>query len=409
MLKTNKIVSLILVVVMALSMFVIPASALDGEKNEIIVDGISYPVIVGETYTYTFVLNVSDITASTTKPGYLMNMEASTYYDDSKLEIQNYDDAYVDGDIDDEGEDMFPILWTKGLIANKLDDEITYNASAVPKGIKFNSDDSVLFKGVFKVIAEGSSEITTFIKNSQNYDLEIVIERGEFKGDAWKTIETTTGNFAPDEPTEPTDAPATEAPTETEPATEPFNPADHTWTAVGAIAPGHVDGGMLGAAWNVTNADNDLVFDEATGLWSKTYTDVAATGETEDFDDTWYEYKVAADHAWDLSFNEGGDALGDGTNAKFDVEVDGSTVTIFFDGTKCWAEVKAPEVPERQMGDVDGDGEVSIMDVTAIQMHLAKLSTLDEEALSYADVNGDGYVTILDGTEIQLILAGLAE
>ncbi len=210
------------------------------------------------------------------------------------------------------------------------------------------------------------------------------------------------------EPTTDDDDPTEPEPTEPEP-TEPFNPADHTWTAVGAIAPGHTDGGCLGAAWNVTNADNDLTYDEATGLWSITYTDVAATGETDDYDDTWYEYKVAADHDWALSFNDTGDALGDGTNAKFDVEEDGSTVTIYFDGTKCWAVVEAPEVPVRQLGDVDNDGEVSIMDVTAIQMHLAKLETLDEEALSYADVNGDGYVTILDGTEIQLLLAGITE
>ncbi len=146
----------------------------------------------------------------------------------------------------------------------------------------------------------------------------------------------------------PTEAPATEAPTEapaTEAPTEAFDPADHTWTAVGAIAPGHVDGGIFGDAWNPANTANDLTLDETTGIWSVTYTDVAATLETEDYDDTSYQYKVAADHAWDISFNDKGNALGDGTNAEFDVAVDGSTVTIFFDGTKCWAEVEAPEVP----------------------------------------------------------------
>ena len=61
--------------------------------------------------------------------------------------------------------------------------------------------------------------------------------------------------------------------------------------------------------------------------------------------------------------------------------------------------------PER--GDVDLDGVLSIMDVTAIQMYLAKLTELDGAALYQADANQDGYVTILDGTHIQLILAEL--
>ncbi|MBQ8539803.1 MAG: hypothetical protein IJ433_09160 [Ruminococcus sp.] len=63
--------------------------------------------------------------------------------------------------------------------------------------------------------------------------------------------------------------------------------------------------------------------------------------------------------------------------------------------------------PEK--GDVDLDGVVTIMDVTAIQMCLAKLSELDGAALDQADVNGDGYITILDGTEIQLALAEIEE
>ncbi len=60
-----------------------------------------------------------------------------------------------------------------------------------------------------------------------------------------------------------------------------------------------------------------------------------------------------------------------------------------------------------EIGDVDLDGVLSIMDVTAIQMYLAKLTELDGAALYQADANQDGYVTILDGTHIQLILAEL--
>lgn len=58
------------------------------------------------------------------------------------------------------------------------------------------------------------------------------------------------------------------------------------------------------------------------------------------------------------------------------------------------------------LGDVDGDEEVTIIDATAIQRHLASLPTAAyiEKA---ADADGDGSVTILDATAIQRHLAQL--
>ncbi len=58
------------------------------------------------------------------------------------------------------------------------------------------------------------------------------------------------------------------------------------------------------------------------------------------------------------------------------------------------------------LGDVDGDGSVTIVDATMIQRHLASLSTsaYHEEV---ADTDGDGKVTILDATAIQRFLAEL--
>ena len=57
-------------------------------------------------------------------------------------------------------------------------------------------------------------------------------------------------------------------------------------------------------------------------------------------------------------------------------------------------------------GDVDGDGDITVLDATAIQRRLASLSTeaFNEAA---ADTDGDGDVTILDATLIQRYLAGL--
>ena len=59
------------------------------------------------------------------------------------------------------------------------------------------------------------------------------------------------------------------------------------------------------------------------------------------------------------------------------------------------------------IGDVNGDGNITILDATAIQKHLARLEVLTDEQLAVADTNGDGNVTILDATEIQKYLAKL--
>ena len=58
------------------------------------------------------------------------------------------------------------------------------------------------------------------------------------------------------------------------------------------------------------------------------------------------------------------------------------------------------------LADADGDGEVSILDATAIQRKdvLLSVAYFDDVA---ADVDGDGDVTILDATFIQRFLAGL--
>ncbi len=53
------------------------------------------------------------------------------------------------------------------------------------------------------------------------------------------------------------------------------------------------------------------------------------------------------------------------------------------------------------LGDVDLDGDISVLDATSIQRHLARLVTLDDENLSCSDVSGDGTVSIADATLIQ--------
>ncbi len=57
------------------------------------------------------------------------------------------------------------------------------------------------------------------------------------------------------------------------------------------------------------------------------------------------------------------------------------------------------------IGDADGDGDVTIMDVTAVQRHIAEDKTLSGTALEAADVDKDGVIAIIDATIIQRYIA----
>lgn len=62
---------------------------------------------------------------------------------------------------------------------------------------------------------------------------------------------------------------------------------------------------------------------------------------------------------------------------------------------------------ETLLGDVNGDGEIAIVDATIIQKYIVGLTTLDDETLNVADVNKDGAVTVVDATLIQKFIAKL--
>ena len=67
------------------------------------------------------------------------------------------------------------------------------------------------------------------------------------------------------------------------------------------------------------------------------------------------------------------------------------------------------DAPSPTLGDVNGDGSISIDDATAIQKHLANMLDFSEEQAEAADVDNNGDITIDDVTLIQKYLAGLAE
>lgn len=68
-----------------------------------------------------------------------------------------------------------------------------------------------------------------------------------------------------------------------------------------------------------------------------------------------------------------------------------------------------PVEPAYLIGDADTDGEVSILDATAIQLHIADIQHISDLGLLAADADRDGDVSVLDATQIQLYIAGIID
>ncbi len=58
------------------------------------------------------------------------------------------------------------------------------------------------------------------------------------------------------------------------------------------------------------------------------------------------------------------------------------------------------------LGDVNGDGKVSILDTTEIQRYVACLNDFTDNQKFVADANADGRISILDAAEVQRYVAG---
>ncbi|MGN0501493.1 MAG: dockerin type I domain-containing protein, partial [Ruminococcus sp.] len=90
-----------------------------------------------------------------------------------------------------------------------------------------------------------------------------------------------------------------------------------------------------------------------------------------------------------------------GKDAEFVAEYKGGKqyayyVVYTFDATKDYL-----------LGDVNSDGEISVLDATLIQKYIAGLTTFSSAQLAAGDVNGDGIITVTDATQIQKYIVGL--
>ena len=69
--------------------------------------------------------------------------------------------------------------------------------------------------------------------------------------------------------------------------------------------------------------------------------------------------------------------------------------------------IKALCTNDKMVGDVDGDGNFTIKDVTLLQRSLANITTLDDEQLRFADFDNNGVSNILDATRMSRALTFL--
>lgn len=60
-------------------------------------------------------------------------------------------------------------------------------------------------------------------------------------------------------------------------------------------------------------------------------------------------------------------------------------------------------------GDLNGDGDITIVDATLVQKHVAQLETLSADKQILADVNGDNTISVVDATLIQKYIVQLKD
>ncbi|MBQ3264856.1 MAG: hypothetical protein IJH07_03675, partial [Ruminococcus sp.] len=210
MLKTSKLISLLLVVALMLSVFsglIVTTSAAAVESATIVYDGQTKNVHVGDTITYTAYMDVTSI--PTASDGYVHGVDAVTYYDQSNLTLT--------GSL---GRKNCPSFYSV-MFGTDEENAIYYNDVDIDEGFLFE-DGSVLITMSFEVVAGGTSTITNKItemyKAVNGRPKYFYYGSGEQLTDEAPNFKSTLEVQCP-HPDEPTDAPA-------EPTDAPAEPTD---------------------------------------------------------------------------------------------------------------------------------------------------------------------------------------
>lgn len=97
--------------------------------------------------------------------------------------------------------------------------------------------------------------------------------------------------------------------------------------------------------------------------------------------------------------------IGEYTLSGFESTVGTNTVVVSYGGfTTEFDVIVEAKKPKYIIGDVNNDGEITIMDATAIQRHVAKFTVEGFNELA-ADVDSDGKISVADATNVQRCVA----
>lgn len=140
---------------------------------------------------------------------------------------------------------------------------------------------------------------------------------------------------------------------------------------------------------SVTSIDKEAFFG-CTGLTSVTIPDTVTNIGRQAFG---YYY----DENWNTAKNEGFTIYGcPGTAAERYTNDNGFTFIALDDN------------PQPILGDADGDGQITVKDVTEVQHYLSNMATqADQDTLMFADVDNNGRLEVIDTTWLQRHLAGM--
>ena len=310
-------------------------------------DGVLYPVVKGEKYTYEFFLTPDQKVCS---------FDASVVYDEEGLTPVLPVDEY--GDL--EASKVFPVFGSATVYNNDIAGEFFFNYSSA-EGIRFKSEKRVLSLDFEVTADEGIYEIYSQLKalavNTENDEMIVYVNNYEAKpeGDGKYTTEyvfnadpyvpdssednssednssednSSEDNSSEDNSSEDNSSEDNSSEDNSSEDNSSENPEPDFYVAAG-------DDTLFGSAWNPADRNNELL-PNGDGTYSKVYENVAAGT---------YNFKVTTNGAWDIGdYNLEGDARFGGPNAVAEVLHDGATVVIGFDGTKATLSITYPDQP----------------------------------------------------------------
>lgn len=154
---------------------------------------------------------------------------------------------------------------------------------------------------------------------------------------------------------------------------------------------------ICSSIWGLNASDDpsDVYSDDADWVDYKTFKGSQGTHDTKY--DSFYEMKIPFSALGiDKKYIET-----NGIGAQVDV-----TGTAGFTGQKLSGSIVLGPEENILYGDINGDGKITVDDVTLLQLFVSGDKTIDSAAKIRADVNKDGVIDVLDCTDIQLYIAG---